>query len=372
MKNKLLNLTLRLRSSDIRKGINYYHEGMGYITRTQAEIDADMDDIVAAGVTHIRIVANPLAASHAQAVLAIQRAKAKGLIVHSGANFDGPNSISFDAGTATGGTATSLVDSTKNWTENEFVGFEVYLTSGTGSGQAGVISANTANTLTITALDSFGIFGTAPNETTAYKISFEKLSQKTWEYPVQGYAAKVVALAADFYAAGADCFSVGNEISTHVLSNDSFVNTTNLPTQIKNLAEDVAEAGFNLRKISYDAEFWNVGKWHDSGLGRLGFIGFNFYNTLTGFVSNIDDAIASLGAYRVVATEWSSESTFGAGGYTEEEWTTELNKRKEYLKKKNILGFAFTYRETTDDGFGYRKSVATGGVHDAWEDSFSH
>lgn len=52
-------------------------------------------------------------------------------------------------GTATAGATTSITDTGKAWIPNEFVGMKVFVTSGTGAGQAATITSNTATVLTI-------------------------------------------------------------------------------------------------------------------------------------------------------------------------------------------------------------------------------
>ena len=68
-------------------------------------------------------------------------------------------------GTSTAiGTTTTLIDSTKSWTVNQFAGNYVYMFSGTGEGQLSKISANTSTILTFTAVT------TAPDTTTNYVV----------------------------------------------------------------------------------------------------------------------------------------------------------------------------------------------------------
>lgn len=79
------------------------------------------------------------------------------------------NASLWEAGTATSGTTTTLVDSTKNWTTNEFVGKWVRFISGTipagGADRLRKITANTGTTLTWV-----GSTTTAPDATTKYRI----------------------------------------------------------------------------------------------------------------------------------------------------------------------------------------------------------
>lgn len=79
------------------------------------------------------------------------------------------NASLWEAGTASSGSTTTLVDSTKNWTTNEFVGKWVRFVSGTipaaGADRLREITANTATTLTWV-----GSTTTAPDATTRYRI----------------------------------------------------------------------------------------------------------------------------------------------------------------------------------------------------------
>ena len=70
-----------------------------------------------------------------------------------------------DAGTATGGSTTTLVDSAKNWDTDIWKYALVEITGGTGVGQIMEIDSNTSDTLTLS-----GTFTTAPDTTSTYKI----------------------------------------------------------------------------------------------------------------------------------------------------------------------------------------------------------
>lgn len=68
------------------------------------------------------------------------------------------------AGAATGGTTTTLVDSSKNWIPGSYTGYRVRIVTGTGLGAEIAITANTATTLTY-ATQAF-----TPDTTTRYQI----------------------------------------------------------------------------------------------------------------------------------------------------------------------------------------------------------
>ena len=68
-------------------------------------------------------------------------------------------------GWATSGTATTLVDSTKNWRNNQYQNCRVRVVAGTGEGNDAVITSNTATTLTVA---SWGV--ATPDATSKYEI----------------------------------------------------------------------------------------------------------------------------------------------------------------------------------------------------------
>ncbi len=68
-------------------------------------------------------------------------------------------------GWATSGTATTLVDTTKDWNNNQWINCRVRVMCGTGAGNESVITANTSNTLTVA---SWGV--ATPDATSKYEI----------------------------------------------------------------------------------------------------------------------------------------------------------------------------------------------------------
>ena len=70
----------------------------------------------------------------------------------------------FTTGTATGGTATTLVRSAAGWAVSQWAGSQVRITAGTGAGQIRVITASDATTLTVAA------WTTAPDATSQFAI----------------------------------------------------------------------------------------------------------------------------------------------------------------------------------------------------------
>lgn len=75
----------------------------------------------------------------------------------------GVNVPALSNGTATAGSATTLTDSGKSWTTNAYAGKVARITGGTGAGQVGYITSNTATVLTFsntlaTPLDNTSVY----------------------------------------------------------------------------------------------------------------------------------------------------------------------------------------------------------------------
>ena len=70
----------------------------------------------------------------------------------------------FATGTATSATGTTLVNSAKNWTVNQWTNYQVRIVSGTGAGQIRAITSNTATALTV------ATWTTTPDATSVYNI----------------------------------------------------------------------------------------------------------------------------------------------------------------------------------------------------------
>jgi hypothetical protein len=75
------------------------------------------------------------------------------------------NNLPLDFGTASAGGASTLTDSDKAWTVNQWVGENVRILDGTGVAQIKTIASNTATQLTIT-----GTWTTNPDATSEYQI----------------------------------------------------------------------------------------------------------------------------------------------------------------------------------------------------------
>lgn len=77
----------------------------------------------------------------------------------------GSDYLSFATGTASAGGASTLTNSAKNWTTNQWANSQVRIVSGTGAGQVRMIASNTATVLTTSAA-----WTTQPDATSVYSI----------------------------------------------------------------------------------------------------------------------------------------------------------------------------------------------------------
>lgn len=92
-----------------------------------------------------------------------------------------------DNGTATGGSSTTLTDSTKSWTANALVDARVKIVAGTGAGSTGVITANTGTQITVASWS-----GTAPAANSTYSIGWydSYWTTKWFDFGMTGYTKK--------------------------------------------------------------------------------------------------------------------------------------------------------------------------------------
>jgi hypothetical protein len=80
-----------------------------------------------------------------------------------------------DSGTVTSATATTLVDNTKSWTEDEHINYAVYIYSGTGKGQIREITDNDDTSLTVATWD------TNPDTTSKYCVTYINKVTETYD-----------------------------------------------------------------------------------------------------------------------------------------------------------------------------------------------
>jgi hypothetical protein len=72
---------------------------------------------------------------------------------------------SFATGTVTAGSSTTLTNTAKSWTTNQWANSQLRITAGTGAGQNRTVASNTATTLTLSSA-----WSTAPDATSQYSL----------------------------------------------------------------------------------------------------------------------------------------------------------------------------------------------------------
>jgi hypothetical protein len=123
----------------------------------------------------------------------------------------GLEAASYDTGTATSGSATTLVCTGKGWTNDQWINYQVRITAGTGRGQIRVITDSTADTLifasgaTIDSTSEFviegdenAIYAIGNNAVTMYKYSISGNSWATVAPTVARAGAPIAGMTADF------------------------------------------------------------------------------------------------------------------------------------------------------------------------------
>lgn len=98
------------------------------------------------------------------------------------------------SGVATSGSATTLVNSGKTWTVNQWTNYQCRILSGTGAGQKSKIASNTATTLTIASgatIDSTSVYEIEPLEDSIYLLGNNAVTM--YLYSISGNSWSTVA-----------------------------------------------------------------------------------------------------------------------------------------------------------------------------------
>lgn len=97
-------------------------------------------------------------------------------------------SSGFENGTASSGSATTLVDSGANWATNQWANSQVRIVAGTNAGKTSIISSNTATTLTFatmtTAIDSSSVFVIEGDDNALYLMGNNAVT--LYKYSISG------------------------------------------------------------------------------------------------------------------------------------------------------------------------------------------
>lgn len=178
---------------------------------------------------------------------------------------------SYATGTATSGTANTLVNSAKTWTTNQWANYQVRITAGTGLGQIRVISSNTGTTLTV-----------ASNWTTN--------PDATSEYAIEGDEDKL-------YLAGNNAtafyrYSIsGNSWAT--LTPTQALTTNRAAGMTLNFIGDVADADWSNESVNRNGRYlWSIAGGSSNVIARYDIAANTWVNgisipTLTSFATTI-------------------------------------------------------------------------------------
>ena len=184
----------------------------------------------------------------------------------------------WDRGFASSGTTTTLVDATKSWTTNQYIGYWVYIAYGTAAGQIRKITANTSTQLTFsagTAVDttsSYMIIGYDGGTATAGGASTLTDSAQAWavnrwkNYAVRiltgtgaGQALPIASNTATALTTVRPWLTQPDSTSVYVI-----VPNQDIATVI------VANASRSIIFYGIDDDMWFYGRWQDSGAARIG------------------------------------------------------------------------------------------------------
>lgn len=122
----------------------------------------------------------------------------------------------FATGTATAGAATTLTNSAKNWTVNQWTSYQIRITAGTGMGQTRTIASNTATIITVgtawtTTPDATSVYAIEANEDYLYLLGNAAVTM--YRYSISGNTWTVMAptvARAAVPSTGMSASSVGN------------------------------------------------------------------------------------------------------------------------------------------------------------------
>lgn len=106
----------------------------------------------------------------------------------------GLKDIQYDTGTATSGSATTLNDTGKAWTDNQWINYQVRITGGTGQGQIRVITDNTATGLVFAAgatIDNTSTYVIEGDENAIYLLGNNNAAM--YKYSISGNSWTTVA-----------------------------------------------------------------------------------------------------------------------------------------------------------------------------------
>lgn len=119
-----------------------------------------------------------------------------------------PEGKPFATGTATSATSTTLVNTSKNWTVNQWTNYQVKITGGTGAGQIRSIASNTATAITVATWtitpDATSVYAIEGNEDFLYLLGNNAVTMYRYQISTNAWTtlAPAVAKGGSFAAGG--------------------------------------------------------------------------------------------------------------------------------------------------------------------------
>jgi hypothetical protein len=366
-----------------------------YFNYANAEIDSCLDKVIKLNRTWVSFHCSPLTPSRFPYIQTwITKAKALGLKIHLRAHHTenvGNESVfqtgaiqannAINVSTATGGSVSTLIDTTKNWTVNQWAGFQCYTTAGSGSGQYLYILSNTSNTLTFGIADFVG--GSTPlstvafDNTTKYKISYSRMNDKSLTDTSFGYYKYVKDMASYFKNSGCESFSVMNEWKNTILYNvpgSIFLDdTTNYVSSQKDCVTYVKAQvptgypdGYTVSDLFYKVSDWIT----SNSILPLDYLGYTSYDTEPNAFNTMKQACDKFGANKIQLDEMSLSGTWDETlnthltGTSSTDYNLLLQRRVKYALSLGIRRvFRFEFADAGVDngskwGFGYYRNAS--------------
>jgi hypothetical protein len=190
----------------------------------------------------------------------------------------------WDRGFASSGTTTTLIDSTKSWGTNQYVGYWVFVAYGTAAGQMRKVTANTATALTFatgTAVDatsSYMILGYDGGTATAGGTSTLTDSSQNWATNRwRNHAVRILSGTGigQVLPVASNTSTALTMVKPWAVQPDSTSVYVIVPNQ-----DTVTAVVATMRSIMHygiDDDMWYFGRWNESGACRVGAYAFGSF-----------------------------------------------------------------------------------------------
>jgi hypothetical protein len=214
-----------------------------------------------------------------------------------------------EAGGSNSGTSNTITDLVKTWTANQWTGFTIELTGGTGAGQSRTVASNTATVITVTSA-----WATIPDGSTSYQVLRTPAATTSYivrDGPAQGTTYQVRGLAAP--AAG-----TGYQLLNLKCHTGGYGLTINYPSSKFTVVSDSGfadAAGTNT--LTENGKTWKVNQWAGTQVKIVGGGGFGQIRQV---VSNTANTLTVTPAWSTTPSAPKENSGYALGGLTDGGW----------------------------------------------------